>query len=96
MRRKTQPVPQVMEGRSLGGYRVYLRFKDGVEGEVDLRPILMPFRGVFAELKDPKKFAKFWVDLEAATIVWPNGSDVAPEVLYESVLRSHVRPSSGV
>jgi hypothetical protein len=56
MRRKTQPVPQVMEGRSLGGYRVYLRFKDGVEGEVDLRPILMPFRGVFAELKDPKKF----------------------------------------
>ena len=96
MKRKTQPVPQVMEGRALGGYRVYLRFKDGVEGEVDLRPILMPFRGVFAELKDPKKFAKFWVDLEAATIVWPNGADVAPEVLYESVLRSHVRPSSGV
>jgi Protein of unknown function (DUF2442) len=60
MRRKTQPVPQVMEGRALGGYRVYLRFKDGVEGEVDLRPILMPFRGVFAELKDPKKFAKFF------------------------------------
>ena len=96
MKRKTQPVPQVMEGGALGGYRVYLRFKDGVEGEVDLRPILMPFRGVFAELKDPKKFAKLWVDLEAATIVWPNGADVAPEVLYESVLRSHVRPSSGV
>ena len=87
-RKKTQPVPQVVEGRPLGGYRVYLWFKDGVEGEVDLRPILMSFRGIFAELKDPKKFARFWVDLEAATIVWPNGADVAPEVLYESALRT--------
>jgi hypothetical protein len=88
MKRKTQPVPRVVEGRALGGYRVYLGFKDGVEGELDLRSILMPFKGVFAELKDPKKFAKFWVDHEAATIVWPNGADVAPEVLYESVLRT--------
>jgi hypothetical protein len=36
MKRKTQPVPRVVEGRALGGYRVYLWFNDGVEGEVDL------------------------------------------------------------
>lgn len=29
-------MPRVVEAKHLGGYRVWLRFKDGLEGELDL------------------------------------------------------------
>ncbi len=64
-----------------GDYRLYLRFEDGAEGVVDLKPRLS-FRGVFAPLKDPAYFAKVRVDPELGTIAWPNGADLDPDVLY--------------
>jgi hypothetical protein len=30
-------MPKVVEAKYLGGYRVWLRFKDGLEGELDLQ-----------------------------------------------------------
>jgi hypothetical protein len=33
-------------------------------------------------LDDPDFFAKVRVDAEAGTVVWPNGLDLAPEVLH--------------
>ncbi|PYN20700.1 MAG: DUF2442 domain-containing protein, partial [Candidatus Rokuibacteriota bacterium] len=39
----------VVEVRPLEGYRLYLRFEDGAEGEVDVSG-LVPFEGVFALL----------------------------------------------
>ena len=39
--------------------------------------------GVLSRLNDPAYFAKVTVDLEAGTIVWPGGIDLAPEPLYE-------------
>ena len=41
-----------IEVRPLGRYRVYLKFDDGVQGEIDLEPLLSPFDGVFEPLKD--------------------------------------------
>lgn len=32
----------VIEVRPLGGYRLYLKFEDGVEGEVDVGPVGWP------------------------------------------------------
>ena len=37
----------VVAVRALGGYRVWLRFEDGLEGELDLGETIT-FRGVFA------------------------------------------------
>lgn len=69
-----------------GGYRIWLQFQDGVEGEVDLEPLLS-FQGVFAPLRDPAYFARVRVNPELGTICWPNDSDWDPLVLYSLVTR---------
>jgi hypothetical protein len=71
----------VVEVKPLGGKRVFLRFEDGVSGEIDLAG-LVEFTGVFAPLADEREFAKVRVDPNLGTIVWPNGADLAPEMLY--------------
>jgi hypothetical protein len=61
---------------------VRLRFADGVDKTIDLEPYLHGH--VFAEiLSDPAVFASVKVDPDAGTIVWPNGADLAPDVLYD-------------
>jgi hypothetical protein len=71
----------VTHAQPRGGHRVWLRFNDGIEGEIDLSTAL---RGpVFEPLRDPTYFAEFQVD---DTLIWPNGADYAPEFLYERVL----------
>ena len=74
----------VVEVRPLEGYRVFLRFDDGVQGEIDLEPLLSPFDGVFAPLRDLARFREVFVD-DGGTIAWPNGADLAPEILYSKV-----------
>jgi hypothetical protein len=61
---------------------VRLRFADGAEKTVDLDPYL--HGTVFAQIRgDQAVFAEVKVDPESGTIVWPNGADLAPDVLYE-------------
>ena len=74
----------VVEVRPRGEYRLWLRFQDGVEGEVDLRPALT-FQGVFAPLREPGYFARVRVNPELGTICWPNDADWDPLVLYSLV-----------
>ena len=44
----------VMEARYVGGYAVWLRFRDGTSGEIDLHSVLEG--PVFAPLQDPQVF----------------------------------------
>ena len=74
----------IIDVRPLGGHRLYLRFEDGVGGEVDFAARLR-FEGVFAPLKDPAVFAQVRIDPELGTITWPNGADLDPDVLYSEV-----------
>jgi hypothetical protein len=48
----------------------------------------MEWKGVFEPLRDPTYFAKVKVDSEAATVVWPNGADLAPETLYQEARKN--------
>jgi hypothetical protein len=73
----------VVAVRPLDGYRVFLKFDDGLEGELDLEPMLIPFPGVFAPLRDLEFFRRVFIDCHTTT--WPNGADLAPEVLYSKV-----------
>jgi len=61
-----------------GGYRLELKFNDGVRKVVDLEPYLEG--KVFGELRDLDKFVQF--GLTRMTIEWANGADLAPEFLY--------------
>ena len=70
-----------------GGHRLWMRFTDGAEGEVDLAAHLVG--PVFVPLRDPALFAAVQLDPELRTIVWPNGADLAPEFLH-SLLGSDV------
>jgi hypothetical protein len=63
-------------------YVVELTFSDGTHGSVDISPWIRGRQGVFAALHDPDFFAQVSVDREAGTIVWPNGADLDPDVLY--------------
>jgi hypothetical protein len=73
---------EVVAVRPLGGYRLRLRFEDGVQSDVDLSPLLGDFPGVFAPLRDPQEFARVRLWPEGGTVHWPSGADVAPETLY--------------
>jgi hypothetical protein len=74
----------IVEVRPLDGYRLYLRFEDGVQGEVDLGTIIL-FDGVFAPLKDRVHFEQVRVNSEVGTICWPSGADLDPDVLYARI-----------
>jgi uncharacterized protein DUF2442 len=64
-------------------YRVWVRFEDGVEGEVDLSDLVG--RGVFESWTDPANFAKVRVDKQSGTLNWPGGLDIAPDALYREL-----------
>ncbi|CAA7613346.1 DUF2442 domain-containing protein [Magnetospirillum sp. UT-4] len=74
----------VVDVTRTGEYRLRLKFQDGTVGELDFAGFLS-FSGVFAPLKDPAEFAKVRVDPELGTVVWPNGADLDPYVLYSRV-----------
>jgi hypothetical protein len=65
----------------LDAYRLRLRFEDHAEGIVDIAK-LVQFTGVFAPLQERAYFERVRVDPELGTIVWPNGADLDPDVLY--------------
>jgi hypothetical protein len=72
----------VMEARHVRDFVIWLRFRDGTAGEVDLRPEL--WGEVFQPLLDLDYFKRFIVHPELQTLVWPNGADFAPEFLHDT------------
>lgn len=72
-------------------YRLHVEFSDGVTGTVDLSTRL--FGTVFEPLKDPVLFAQVNID-EFGALAWPNGADLAPDALYQTLVAKNPRQSS--
>jgi len=72
----------VVDVTPLDGHNLDLTFKDGLRAVVDMDQVIKRFNGVFTPLNDPEYFRQVRVDPELGTIVWPNGADVCPDVLY--------------
>lgn len=74
----------IVEVQALAGHQLHVRFEDNVEGVVDVAH-LVQFTGVFALLAGHDYFARVRADPETGTVVWPNGADLDPDVLYALV-----------
>ena len=71
----------------LGGHRLRLTFADGLVGDVDLAERFTGSVGpMFQPLCDADYFARVSVDEEMGTVVWPNGADLAPDVLHAQAM----------
>ncbi len=67
------------------GFELLLGFTNGERKVIDVEwllhgPIFDPIR------EDPEFFRTVRVDEECGTIIWPNGADIDPDVLYGSYL----------
>jgi hypothetical protein len=78
---------RVVEARALDGYRLQVRFVDGLEGEVDMSALVRsPTAGVFARLAEPSLFAQVFVEHGAVT--WPGEIDLAPDAMHAEIKKS--------
>lgn len=82
----------LVEARWVEGSTLFIRFDDGTAGHVDLSG----YRGrgsIFEPLREIGFFKGFVID--GGTLAWPNGADIAPERLYEMVIKQNVQVTSG-
>ncbi len=71
----------VLEARYVRNHVLWLKFNDGMAGEIDLSSELDG--PVFGPLRDIERFKQFSVAYH--TLTWPNGADFAPEFLREHI-----------
>lgn len=64
---------RLIDARQVQGFVLWLKFSDGVEGEIDLRDELDG--PIFDPLKNIEVFKQFRIDSDLHTLVWPNGAD---------------------
>jgi hypothetical protein len=79
--------PEVIDARYAGDYRVWVRFRDGAEGVVDLEDDL--WGEEHEALRNRDVFSRFTLDPGLATLSWGNGIELDPEFLYEKLKRVH-------
>jgi len=72
---------RVQKIKPLHDFVVFVEFTDGTKREIDLEPYL---RGkVFENIRQsPSVFQSMKIDERMSTIVWENGADIDPDVLY--------------
>ncbi len=75
---------RVQSVKPIHDFIVFVEFTDGTNREIDLEPFL---RGkVFEKIrKNPSVFQAMKIDERMSTIVWENGADIDPDVLYHDL-----------
>lgn len=72
--------------RTRPNYTLWLRFEDGLEGEVSVSHLVG--RGVFSSWSDEAEFRKVFIDPESGTVAWPGNIDLAPDALHRRLAES--------
>lgn len=87
--RLRQPIPwHVINVRALSAYKIFVKFADGTEGQVDMLAFLERDCGVFKALRDVEKFNAVFVEHGAVT--WPGELDLAPDKMHDQLQHSDV------
>lgn len=81
---------RLIDAKYVRDFVVWVKFSDGVEGEIDLREELSG--PIFEPLRDVNRFKKFIVHPELQTLVWENDADFAPEFLHDKAQQKHLTP----
>ncbi len=77
---------KIVKCQPRNNYKVWIRFDDGLEGEVDLSHLLG--KGIFSDWDSIEFFNSVEIDAKTDTLAWPNGIDLDPYVLRSSLERS--------
>ena len=72
----------IIDAKPLPNRQLQLVFEDGLKATIDLDKIIKHYTGVFAPLLEDAFFQQVQLAKELGTIVWPNGADICPDVLY--------------
>lgn len=83
--------PRITHVRHVRDYVLHLTFTDGEEADVDFRARIHGRGGVFKPLESIDFFRRVSVDPDAHTLVWPNGVDLDPDVLYSEATGTPLR-----
>lgn len=78
---------QVITAKYLGGHTLGVEFADGAKRTADLSGLVrrrLAYRGI----RSPDAFSRVHVD--GRTVVWANGMDINPDVLYGTIHRRGV------
>ncbi|MBI2873749.1 MAG: DUF2442 domain-containing protein [Firmicutes bacterium] len=67
---------RIVDAGARGGYRVWLKYNDGTEGEVNLSDLAG--RGVFKVWEDRRVFETVRVT-EGGALMWEGGLDLCPD-----------------
>lgn len=74
--------PRPVNVRALPGYKLWLRYSDGVEGEADLSHLVG--KGVFSTWNDCTTFQKVYIG-KHGEIAWGEEIDLCPDSLYMKI-----------
>ncbi len=72
-------MPKPIEVKALPKHRIWIRYSDGAQGEVDLSDYAG--RGVFALWNDPGEFEKVHIGPGDA-VAWSDQVDLCPDAVY--------------
>ena len=75
-------LPKLVEVEACEGYRIWVRFDDGVSGEVDLSHLVG--KGVFKAWDDRRFFEQVFIG-EGGEVSWPDEIDLDPYKIYMDV-----------
>jgi hypothetical protein len=71
---------KIIEARVLGPFRLYVKFSDGAEGELDLSDLAG--QGVFTAWDDPACFEQAKIGSAGRSLDWHDGIDLSADSLY--------------
>jgi Protein of unknown function (DUF2442) len=71
---------KITEARVLDSFRLYIKFSDGAEGEVDLSALAG--QGVFAAWNAPAFFSRVEVGSSGRSLDWGDRIDLSADSLY--------------
>ena len=70
----------IVDFEIVGPYTLRIQFNDGAERVINFEPVLYGY--YYARLRDMGFFNQVRLDPKVHTLVWPNGADFDPAMLY--------------